>query len=89
MKYLVLLAILAVVVLWFFGRGRGKLPPERQAPPPFKTPPPPASQAQPEAETTEILACAHCGVHLPRIEAAFDLAGRPYCSPEHRVSGPR
>jgi len=88
MKYLVLLAILAVVVLWFFGRGRGrdKVPLERHAPPPLKTPPP---APQPEAEVTDILACAHCGVHLPRTEAAFDLAGRPYCSPEHRASGPR
>jgi len=87
MKYLVLLAILAVVVLWFFGRGRGKAPPEPQAPPP---PTPQAqNEAAAEADVTEILACAHCGVHLPRTEAAFDLVGRPYCSPEHRVSGPR
>jgi uncharacterized protein len=85
MKYLVLLAILAVVMLLFFGRGRGKPPADRQAPPPPKAPP----QAQAEVEATEILACAHCGVHLPRSEAVFDLAGRPYCGPEHRASGPR
>ena len=81
MKYLVLLIILAVVVGWFFGRGRGKPrpPPEPDAAPPV----PPEPQAR-----IEMLACAHCGVHLPRSEAAFDVAGRPFCTPEHRVAGP-
>jgi uncharacterized protein len=78
MKLVVLLVILAVVVGWFFGRGRRKAPP-------------PAAKAAPPADTarTEMLACAHCGVHLPRTEALFDAAGRPFCTPEHRVAGPR
>jgi len=37
----------------------------------------------------EMLACSRCGVHLPLAEAAFDAAGRPFCSAEHRVAGPR
>lgn len=77
MKYLVLLGILAVVLLVFFGRGRRKVPPPAQPKP-----------AEPAARL-EMLACAHCGVHLPRDEAAFDVAGRPFCTPEHRVAGPR
>ncbi len=76
MKYLVLLLILAVVVGWFFGRGRAK-----------PKPPPPKEKSEPLQ--VEMLACAHCGVHLPRSEAAFDVAGHPFCTPEHRVAGPR
>lgn len=78
MKYLLLLAILAVVVLVFFGRGRSRIDPPK-APPATKPP----------LVKTEILACAHCGVHLPKAEAAFDAAGRPFCTPEHRVAGPQ
>lgn len=84
MKYLVLLAILAVVLTLFFGSKRRMKPP---APPPA---PPPAQPPAPKApEAAQMLACAHCGVHLPRGEASFDVAGRPFCSPEHRVGGPR
>lgn len=80
MKYLVLVLILAVVIGWFFGRGRrkGEPPAAVRKPPPEQTPP----------QRIEMLACAHCGVHLPRGEAAFDVAGRPFCTPEHRVAGP-
>jgi uncharacterized protein len=35
-----------------------------------------------------MLACAHCGLHLPQAEACFDVAGRAYCSADHRLSGP-
>lgn len=82
MKYLVLALILAVVVGWFFGRGRrqGPPPPGRQATPP--------AAGKTEPKRIEMLACAHCGVHLPRSEAAFDAVGRPFCTPEHRVAGP-
>jgi uncharacterized protein len=82
MKYVVLAAIL-VAVIWFFGRGRGK-PDSPPAPP---APPEPPKKKAPEK--TQILACAHCGVHLPKSEAAFDAIGRPFCTPEHRVAGPR
>lgn len=81
MKYLVLLVILAVVIGWFFGRGRRKPEPPSAAGS--------ASPSQKKApERIEMIACAHCGVHLPRSEAAFDAAGRPFCTPEHRVAGP-
>jgi len=36
-----------------------------------------------------MLVCAHCQVHLPQDEAQFDVAGKPYCSAEHCVAGPR
>jgi uncharacterized protein len=38
--------------------------------------------------TGELVACAHCGVHLPRAEARSALGG-DYCSEEHARLGPR
>lgn len=77
MKYLVLLGVLAFVLLLFFGRGRKKAPPAVKKP------------DKADALPAEMLACAHCGVHLPKSEALFDVAGHPYCSAEHRAIGPR
>ena len=37
----------------------------------------------------QMVDCVHCGVHLPASEALRDAAGQPYCSSEHRDSGPR
>lgn len=82
MKYLVLVVILAVVVGWFFGRGR------RRVEPPPGGPAAPVAAGKDAPKRIEMLACARCGVHLPRSEAAFDAAGRPFCTPEHRVAGP-
>jgi uncharacterized protein len=31
----------------------------------------------------KMVACAHCGVHIPESEAVHD-GGRDYCSEEHR-----
>lgn len=36
-----------------------------------------------------MVACAHCGVHLPRGDAMADAAQRWYCSSAHRLAGPR
>lgn len=65
------LFILAVLALLWLLRGlRPKVPP---APPP----------ADPQAGPQPMLACAHCGVHLPRDEA---LPGRGgvFCGDAHR-----
>ena len=80
MKLLVLLLVLLVAAAWVFGRSRRR----KVKPPAAATP-----QPTPSAKAGEMLACSHCGVHLPASEVAFDLAGRPYCSAEHRVAGPR
>ena len=80
MKLLVLLLVLLVAAAWIFARGR-----RRKVEPPAAAPAKPA----PAAKAGEVLACAHCGVHAPAGEVAFDLACRPYCSAEHRVAGPR
>lgn len=69
-----LLVVLAVVALWWLLRGslrrRMQAPPKRRAKP---------GAAQP------ILACAQCGLHLPRDEA---LPGRGgvFCSDAHRTA---
>ena len=40
------------------------------------------------AEIEQMVACAHCGLHLPRAEA-LEHAHRHYCCAEHRSAGPR
>ena len=75
MKALLLLA-LVFGVLWLLKGQRG-----RPVDAPRARPQPPAPQA--------MLACAHCGVHLPRPDALMDPAGRPFCSDAHRLAGPR
>ena len=36
-----------------------------------------------------MIACAHCGVHLPASEASADEAGRHYCSRAHLEAAKR
>jgi uncharacterized protein len=76
MKYL-LVAVVVGVVLWLmFGmRRRVEKPPQRGG--------------RPAGQLPKMVACAHCGVHLPDKEAPHDADGRPYCSDAHRVAGPR
>lgn len=81
MKYLLVLLVV-VVVAWMLLRRRERPPPAAPT-----TPPKPADPVSPSAQA--MLACAHCGVHLPKTEAQFDVAGRPFCSQAHRLSGPR
>jgi uncharacterized protein len=46
--------------------------------------------AQPPAiDAVTMIACAHCGVHLPAADVLYDAAGRPFCSEAHRAAGPR
>lgn len=68
MKFLFLLLV-ALLVIWAVKRTRVK---------------PPADSAQPPAASpTEMVACAHCGIHLPCAEAVSGQKGL-YCSTEHR-----
>ena len=81
MKYLLVLLVV-VAGAWMLLRKRERRPPAAPTAPP--------KSAQPtEAAAQAMLACAHCGVHLPRTEAQFDAAGRPFCSEAHRLNGPR
>ena len=46
-----------------------------------------AAPQTPRALPQDMLACAHCGVHIPRSEAQV-LGSQAYCCPEHRRLGP-
>lgn len=68
MKLLFLLLVV-LLVLWAVKRGRIS---------------PPSGSVRPDAPSpTEMVACAHCGIHLPRSEAVSGQKGL-YCSTEHR-----
>ena len=86
MKFLLLIVVIGIA-LWLF-KARGRTP---GAPPAGKTPKPTRSAApdKPEPEPTVMLACAHCGVHLPQADTVLDAAGRPFCTEAHRLAGPR
>lgn len=67
MKYLFWLLV-GLVVWWAWRRSRS-------APPPT----PEATSAAPQ----DMVACAHCGLHLPHNEAVAGARGQ-YCSAAHR-----
>jgi uncharacterized protein len=46
------------------------------------TPPPTPTSAEPRLQ--DMVACAHCGVHLPQAEAIHGPRGW-YCSPRHQT----
>jgi uncharacterized protein len=48
-----------------------------------------AHAAVEEAVPAPMIACVHCGVHLPKSEAKADAEGRLFCSTAHRLAGPR
>lgn len=77
MKFLLLLLVVAFALWLLKTKGRAVPPPTaRKAPP--KAPQPAAP----------MLACAHCGLHLPRADTVQDAVGRAYCSEAHRQDGP-
>lgn len=77
-KILVLVFVVLLAAWLMFGRRK---------PPPDAPPPRRGREKTPGPQT--LLACAHCGVQLPRAEALFDAAARPFCSDAHRLAGPR
>jgi uncharacterized protein len=77
MKFLLLLVIVGGVLWLMMGR-------RRRGPPPAAKP-----DAAARGGAEPMVACAQCGVHLPKADALPDAAGRPYCSEAHRLQGPR
>ena len=76
--FVVLVAVLLLVWLLLRpSRRRGKVPP------------PSGAAAPPAPGVVEgMVACAHCGVHVP-FSAALQASGHNYCSSAHRDGGPR
>jgi uncharacterized protein len=66
-----LLLVIAVVVIYFLVSGLARKR-KRPSTPPIGEP---------------MIACAHCGVNVPRSEA-LEGSGRFFCSEEHRRAGP-
>ena len=82
MKFLLLIAVIGIALWLFKTRSRSSGASGS-----------PAAPAKPEAKKpgtpTAMLACAHCGVHLPQTDTVADAAGRPFCTEAHRLAGPR
>lgn len=72
MKYLVLLIVLVLFYAYWRKQNRPSTPPTRKAPPPLAPP-------------QDMVACQHCGLHLPRSEA-LTSGERHYCCAEHQRS---
>lgn len=43
-----------------------------------------AQSAQAQASAERMVACAHCGVHLPASESVSDPAGHAFCGQAHQ-----
>lgn len=74
MKYLIVVLVV-LVVGWLLLRGRSR--PETGS-----------RAASRGTQPQEVVACRHCGVHLPRIDAIEDHNGL-FCSEAHRLAGAR
>ena len=81
MKLLVVL--LALVLLVWLVRGRS-----RRRSDTLRSGSAAASKPGPAPQAEAMLACAHCGVHLPA-SLALQAQGHAYCSAAHRDAGPQ
>jgi uncharacterized protein len=81
MKYLIWLVVAAVVGLWWSSARRRARDRRGDSGPLAPVPPPPPPQA-------DMVACAHCGVHLPAAEA-LTRGALAYCCGAHADAGPR
>ena len=100
MKYLLVLIVVGVG-LWMltarFRRHRDKngsknqssdRPKERPTEGPTERAESTASDGKTSKRPQEVVACRHCGVHLPAQEAVY-REKLPYCSEAHLEAGPR
>ncbi|MDR3065714.1 MULTISPECIES: PP0621 family protein [Comamonas] len=74
MKFLLVLLVVIVAVGIWRSKRRAEAVPHS----------PPASALK-TAQT--MVACAHCGLHLPQADAVTDTSGQSFCSAEHRRLG--
>ncbi|GEQ73371.1 hypothetical protein CTTA_0376 [Comamonas testosteroni] len=71
MKYLLVLLVVVVAVGIWRSKRRAEVAEQTR----------PASSPK-QAQT--MVACAHCGLHLPQADAVNDDSGKIFCSAEHR-----
>ena len=79
MKFFLLLGLFLLVV-WLVRGGRRSRPPRAD--------PPPTEGDGPSAQSSgreEMVACVHCGVHLPQSDAVAAPAGW-FCGQAHRLA---
>ncbi len=72
MKFLLLLAVLAIAIWYWLGQR--------------KNPTSSADTRTPPGAAENIVVCAHCHLHVPESEAIL-AAGQHYCCEEHRKLG--
>ena len=75
MKYLLVIAVVAVAYLLWRNARLAERGPSRKPPPPHGP--------------QEMVSCPVCSVHLPRGDAVTGADGRLYCSQEHRLAAER
>jgi uncharacterized protein len=75
MKYLLVLALVALVFFFWQAKRRADL---------GQRPPSTAPRTPARLKTTDMVECAVCRVHLPRNEA-LELKQLSYCSEAHRL----
>jgi len=76
-RILFIIVIVGIALWWLFGRRRGGDAAKPETP------------AAKKNEPQSMVACAHCGVHLPKAETVADAEGRLFCGEAHRLAGPR
>ncbi|RYY82530.1 MAG: hypothetical protein EOO24_40245 [Comamonadaceae bacterium] len=76
MKYLIVLFVIAVAI-WLWRRNRREQEIDDRSRHRAAAPPPPGTPQQ-------MARCAHCGLHLPAIDAIAGPGDRVYCSAAHR-----
>lgn len=79
-RLLILLLIVAVAALWVYNRVARRRTRDEQRPA--------RPAARPDPHVQDMVACAHCGVHLPRGEAV-EAGALHFCGDAHRRLGPR
>jgi uncharacterized protein len=71
MAKILLLALAALAIIWFFsGRHKGR----------------PANGGRPSGTAEKIVVCAHCRLHIPESESVA-ADGHHFCCEEHRKLG--
>ena len=89
MKYLVVLLVVAVAAWVVLGRSRGRADRRRAAQSQAPAKPDAAAQSVDAGAAQAMIACSHCGLHVPRGDAVADAQGRLFCEHAHRLAGPR